>query len=147
MEPWSALVAMLAAVVLLAAGLFGLRRASRRRAPGDPLGAFLRHFEERGVPPELAHAAYEELRGWLGGAPGTHSVEPDDELGHVYGVAPDERREAVELVARACGRALPEKTPLPGELATVDDLVVCVARLPAADARPDAAPAAERKAR
>lgn len=134
MDPWSALLATVAAVVLLAAGLFGVRRASRRHPPGDPLGAFLRHFEERGVAPELAHAAYDELRGWLGAAPETHRIDPDDDLGHVYGVTPDERREAVELVARACGRALPTDTAIPDELATVDDLVALVARLPQREA-------------
>jgi len=135
MDPWSALLATVAAVALLAAGLFGVRRASRRRPPGDPLGAFLRHFEERGLPPELAHAAYDELRGWLGAAPGRHRIDPGDDLGHVYGVAPDERREAVELVARACGRALPAGTSVPSDLTSVEDLVVFVARLPEHDAR------------
>lgn len=130
MDPWSALLAAVLAVVLLAAGLFGVRRAARRHPPGDPLGAFLRHFEERGVPPRIAHAAYDELRSWLGAAPGSHRTRPDDDLQHVYGVTPDERREAVELVARACGRALPPETALPDELATVDALVAFVARLP-----------------
>lgn len=130
MEPWSALIATLAVVAALALTLLGVRRALRERRVGDPLGGFLRHFERRGVPPEIAHAAYEELRSWLGAAPGAHRVRPGDDLQHVYGVTPDERREAVELVARACGRTLPADAALADEVGSVEDLVDAVARCP-----------------
>jgi hypothetical protein len=124
------LVVMATLLALLGAALLHLRR--RGRPPrGSALGPFLRHFEARGVSPEVAAVAFRQLQRWMDAQDRTFAVRPDHDLVSVYGLVPEEVDAAIEPMARECGRRRDPARALPG-VATVEDLVAELERCPVA---------------
>jgi hypothetical protein len=126
------LLAVAAVLLGLGAALLHLRRRAARPR-GSALGPFLRHFESRGVAPEVAAAAFPQLQHWMGAQDRSFAVRPDQDLVAVYGLVPEEVDAALERMARECGRRRdPARTP--PRVATVEELVVELGRWPEASA-------------
>lgn len=106
-------------------------RAAQRRRPASALPAFLRHFEAKGVPVELAAAAFHQLQRWMQAQDRRFAVRPDQDLRAVYGIVPEELGPALARLAAECDRRFdPVSAPPPEALRTVDDLVRALARCP-----------------
>lgn len=129
------LVVVACCVLALALGLAWIVRR-RRRTERPDLGAFLRHCEAEGTPPEVAAQVFHALQGWRGDVGGRFAVRAGDELERVHGIRADEQGEAVALLLRRCGRRAEPGRNRPA-LVTAADLARYVASCPAdPDARP-----------
>lgn len=120
------------AILVLGLVLVRLRKAGRER-PASALPPFLRHFEARGIPPEVAASVFRQLQHWMQAQDRHFAVRPDQDLSQVYGLVPEELDAALVRMARECGRHFDPRAQHP-PLHTVDDLVSTLARCPERDA-------------
>lgn len=90
------------AVALLFAVLMRIQRGSARG--GSALGPFLRHFEAKGVAPEVAATVFRQLQRWMAAQDGSVAVKPEQSLSAVYGLLPEEVEAALLRLGEECGR-------------------------------------------
>lgn len=123
MSPWTTLVAIGVAIVVLG---FVLGRVHRRQRPAaGGRGGFLRHFDPADVSEDVLLAVHDQIQAWGGG----RAIHPEQDLQRHYGLDPDEIAFAVEQVARRCHRASGARE---GEsVRTVGDWVRAVSQRPA----------------
>lgn len=124
---WTVLAIVAVSVAGLAALLLLVRRRPQRTR--DTLGPFLRHFDARGVPPEVSSTLHRHLQRWMSDGGKSFPVRPGDDLATVYGIEPEDVATTVELLLTECGRRRGEDVG--GErIETVEDLVLFVASCP-----------------
>jgi len=124
---WTALAIVAACVAGLVALLLRMgRRPGRAR---DTFGPFLRHFDARGVPPEVSSALYRHLQRWMSDGGSAFPVRPGDDLAAVHGIDPEDVATTVDLLLVECGRRRREGGES-DEISTVEDLVLFVASCP-----------------
>jgi hypothetical protein len=112
-------------VAALAAIWIGVRPGRGRR--DATLAGFLHAFDATDVPDDVALAIYHHLEGWMADAGRTVSVGARDALS-LYGIAPEDVDDALELLLAACHRRAPPDPRPP--LRTVEELVHYVASCP-----------------
>jgi hypothetical protein len=126
---WTALAIVATSVACLAALLLLVRRRPRRGR--DTLGPFLRHFDARGVPPEVSSTLHRHLQRWMRDSASSFPVRPGDDLATVHGIEPEDVESTVDLLLAECGR---HRDPAldTERIRTVEDLVLFVASCPPA---------------
>jgi hypothetical protein len=124
---WNTLAIVATCVAGLAALLLLVRRRPRRTR--DTLGPFLRHFDARGVPPEVASTLHHHLQRWMSDGGRSFPVRPGDDLAAVHGIEPEDVGATVDLLLAECGRR--RDGGVEGErIETVEDLILFVASCP-----------------
>ena len=127
MSGWTTLSMVAAGVAALAAVLLLLRRRPRRTR--DTFGPFLRHFDGRGVPPEVSSTLYRHLQRWMSDGGRTFPVRPGDDLATVHGIEPGDLGTTLDLLFAECGRRRSGEVEAE-RIRTVEDLVLFVASCP-----------------
>lgn len=128
------------AIAALGLVLVRMRRARQRR-PASALPAFLRHFEAKGVPVEVAATVFRQLQRWMQAQDRHFPVRHDQSLRGVYGLVPEELDAALQRLAPECGRRFDPSLPHP-PIETVSDLVKVLASCPEQET-PEAQPRSE----
>ena len=108
-----------------------IRRIAAAR-PGESFETFRASFGEQDVAPEVLRTVYATFQKWWPHSVAAFPVRPDDDLGHVYGIAGEDLDDAVMDAVAACGRRLPPDEQLRGmrPICTVRDLACFVSGCP-----------------